>query len=312
MAIIDNLLVQIWIGSLVVMVILGVIISVWAAWRTISRQRSQLLAVNTELDLRVTDLSMEINLRQRAQRALAEQAAALARADEMQRSRQRIVSAQESLRKEIAQQLHGSVQNRLIFLVLRLKQLEATAEPKGVASELADLREKFEELLEQEIRSIVHQLYPYILRRGFVPALQSMGDQIESVISIEMDLDQELVRKERADRSLIPEQAQLAAYRIAEEALTNVVKHANASKVSVRLETPFGGWFRLTVQDDGQAFAVEESLEGMGIVGMRDYAEAIGGECVILGAPGKGTRVTATLPLVILEKEFPETALLSE
>jgi len=312
MAIIDNLLVQIWIGSLVAMVILGVIISVWAAWRTISRQRSQLLAVNTELDLRITGLSTEINLRQQAQRELAEQAAALARADEMQRSRQRIVSAQESLRKEIAQQLHGSVQNRLIFLVLRLKQLEATAEPKGLALELTDLREKFEELLEQEIRSIVHQLYPYILRRGFVPALQSMGDQIESVILIEMDLDQELVRKERADRSLIPEQAKLAAYRIAEEALTNVVKHANASKVSVRLETPFGGWFRLTVQDDGQAFAVEESLEGMGIVGMRDYAEAIGGECVILGAPGKGTRVTATLPLVILEKEFPETALLSE
>ena len=312
MAIIDNLLVQIWIDSLVAMVILGVIISVWAAWRTISRQRSQLLAVNTELDLRITDLSTEINLRQQAQRELAEQAAALARADEMQRSRQRIVSAQESLRKEIAQQLHGSVQNRLIFLVLRLKQLEATAEPKGVALELTDLREKFEELLEQEIRSIVHQLYPYILRRGFVPALQSMGDQIESVISIEMDLDQELARKQRADRSLIPEQAKLAAYRIAEEALTNVVKHANASKVSVRLETPFGGWFRLTVQDDGQAFAVEESLEGMGIVGMRDYAEAIGGECVILGAPGKGTRVTATLPLVILEKEFPETALLSE
>ena len=209
MAIIDNLLVQIWIGSLVAMVILGVIISVWAAWRTIS---SQLLAVNTELDLRVTDLSTEINLRQQAEKELAEQAAALARADEMQRSRQRIVSAQESLREEIAQQLHGSVQNRLIFLVLRLKQLEATAEPKGVASELADLREKFEELLEQEIRSIVHQLYPYILRRGFVPALQSLGDQIESVISIELDLDQELVRKERLDRSFIPEQGKLAAY----------------------------------------------------------------------------------------------------
>ena len=209
MAIIDNLLVQIWIGSLVAMVILGVIISVWAAWWTIS---SQLLAVNTELDLRVTDLSTEINLRQQAEKELAEQAAALARADEMQRSRQRIVSAQESLRKEIAQQLHGSVQNRLIFLVLRLKQLEATAEPKGVASELADLREKFEELLEQEIRSIVHQLYPYILRRGFVPALQSLGDQIESLISIELDLDQELVRKERLDRSFIPEQGKLAAY----------------------------------------------------------------------------------------------------
>ena len=94
--------------------------------------------------------------------------------------------------------------------------------------------------------------------------------------------------------------------------MTNVVKHANASKVSVRLETPFGGWFRLTVQDDGQGFTVEESSEGMGIVGMRDYAEAIGGECVILGAPGKGTQVAVTLPLVIFEKEYPETVSLSE
>ena len=94
--------------------------------------------------------------------------------------------------------------------------------------------------------------------------------------------------------------------------MTNVVKHANVSKVSVRLETPFGGWFRLTVQDDGQGFAVEESTEGMGIVGMHDYAEAIGGECVILGAPGKGTQVAATLPPVIFEKEYPETVSLSE
>lgn len=312
MAIIENVLVQIWLGSLLAMVVIGVIISVWAAWRTISRQRIQLLAVNMELDLRVTDLSTEIDLRQQAEKEVAEQAAALARADEMQRSRQRIVRAQESLRKEIAQQLHGSVQNRLIFLVLRLKQLETTAEPEGVAAELADLREKFEELLEQEIRSIVHQLYPYILRRGFVPALQTLGDQIESVIPVELELDQELVRKERADRGLIPEQAKLAAYRIAEEALTNVVKHAKASKVTVCLDMPFGGWIRLTVRDDGQGFTLEESSEGMGIVGMRDYAESIGGECVIQCAPGKGTQVIATLPLVILEKELPETFSLSE
>jgi len=87
MAIIDNLLVQLWIASLMAMVVIGVIISVWAAWRTISRQRSQLLAVNTELDLRVTDLSTEISLRQQVEKELSAQAAALARADEAQRSR---------------------------------------------------------------------------------------------------------------------------------------------------------------------------------------------------------------------------------
>ena len=111
---------------------------------------------------------------------------------------------------------------------------------------------------------------------------------------------------------MIPEQAKLAAYRIAEEALTNVVKHANATNVSVRLEASSGGWFKLTVLDDGKGFTPDESTEGMGIVGMRDYAEAIGGECVIQCAPGKGTKVIATLPLIILEKELPETIALSE
>ena len=165
MASIDNLLVQLWIASLMAMVVIGVIISVWSAWRIISRQRSQLLAVNTELDLRVTDLSTEINLRQQAEKESSEQTVALARADEAQRARQRIVIAQETLRKEITQEIHGSVQNRLIFLVLRLKQLQEVIELKSAASELADLRGKFEELLEHEIRSIVNQLYPYILRR---------------------------------------------------------------------------------------------------------------------------------------------------
>ena len=108
MAIIDNLLVQLLIVSLMAMVVMGVIISVWSTWRTISRQRSQLLAVNTELDLRVTDLPTEINLHQQAEKELSEQAVALARADEAQRARQRIVIAQETLRKEITQEIHGS------------------------------------------------------------------------------------------------------------------------------------------------------------------------------------------------------------
>ena len=304
---IDNWLIQIWLGSLVAMVIIGVIISVWAAWRTISRQRTQLQLVNSELDLRVTELSNEINRRQQAEQELAEQAAALARADEVRRSRLRIVTAQESLRREIAQQLHGSVQNRLILLILQLKELEKGAAPNTLSGELGDLREKFEGLLDNEIRSIVHQLYPYILRRGFIPALQSLGDQFETVIAIEMDLDEELARQERSDRNLIPEQAKLAAYRIAEEALTNVAKHAGASKVKVRLDRPSKDMLRLIVTDDGQGFTADEVSSGMGLVAMRDYAEAMSGECVIQCLPGKGTQVTATLPLSTPEKESPGT-----
>ena len=296
---IDNLLIQIWIGSFVTMVVIGVIISVWGAWRTITRQRSQLQTINAELDMRVTELSQEITRRQQAEKELAEQAAALARADEVRRSRLRIVTAQESLRRKIAQQLHGSVQNRLIFMLLRLKELEKAAGSSELAAELGVLRGTFEELLEGDLRSIGLQLYPHILRRGFVPALQSLADQFEGVMSMEMDLDEELVRMERADRNLIPEQAKLAAYRIAEEALTNVAKHANASKVIVRLSMPSEGWLQLTVMDNGQGFVADEASAGMGMVAMRDQAEAMGGECVVQCAPGEGTQVTATLPLAV-------------
>lgn len=305
---IDNWLIQIWLGSLVAMVVTGVIISVWAAWRTISRQRTQLQVVNSELDVRITELSNEINRRRQAEQELAEQAATLARADEVRRSRLRIITAQESLRREIAQQLHGSVQNRLILLIFRLKELEKGVASKNISAELAELRQKFEGLLDNEIRSVVHQLYPYILRRGFVPALQSLGDQFENVMAIEMDLDEELARQERSDRNLIPEQAKLAAYRIAEEALTNVAKHAGASKVKVRLDRPSRDMLRLMVTDDGRGFAAGETSPGMGLLAMRDYAEAMNGECVIQCNPGKGTKVTATLPLSTIERDSPGTA----
>lgn len=294
---IENQLIQLWIGSFTLMVTIAVVISVWAAWRTITRQRSQLLSVNTELDARVTDLSLEIERRQQAEKELAKQAAALARADEVRLSRKRIITAEETLRRKIAQQLHGSVQNRLIFLTLRLKELEKAAAPEGLAAELRDLHQKFEELLDGEIRSISHQLYPYILHSGFVPALQSLGDQFEGFMEIDLQLDQELMRRERSDRHLISDETKLAAYRIAEEALTNVVKHAKASKVTVKLDMPSPEWIRISIKDNGQGFDPEKVAAGLGIVGMRDYAEAMGGECAILRAKDQGTEVSARLPL---------------
>ncbi len=97
--------------------------------------------------------------------------------------------------------------------------------------------------------------------------------------------------------NLLPEQVGLAAYRIAEEALTNVVKHAKASKVTVRLDSSREGWLRLTVRDDGQGFDVESPPHGLGMGTMQDYAEAVDGECSVHSDPGAGTEVTAVLPL---------------
>jgi signal transduction histidine kinase len=114
---------------------------------------------------------------------------------------------------------------------------------------------------------------------------------------LELELDEELVREETADRNPVPEQVGLTVYRIAEEALANVLKHAKASKVTVRLDRPREGWVRLTVRDDGQGFDPATAPRGLGLATMQDYAENVKGECAVHSAPGTGTEVTAVLPL---------------
>ena len=153
------------------------------------------------------------------------------------------------------------------------------------------------ELIEGEVRSISRQLYPSILRRGLTPAVQSLGDQFEAALPIRMDVDDDLMNKERSDSDLVPEQVRLAAYRIAENALSNVLKHAGAKEVVVTLGLQGEEGLRLSVRDDGQGFDVEEASDGLGLGTVQDYADVVGGKCVIRSAPGEGTEVTATLPL---------------
>jgi PAS domain S-box-containing protein len=250
----------------------------------------------------------DITERKQAEEERVEHAAALARAEELQLSRQRIVNAQESVRRDIAQQLHGSVQNRLIILLHRLTALERTAPPGELAQELRDLRQKLGDVLDNHVRPISHRLYPSILRRGLVAALQSLGDQFEVSLDIEMELDEELTRRERLEPHLILEQVRLAAYRIAEEALTNVVKHTKASKITMGLRLLPEDWLCLLMRDNAQGFDMGSIPGGRGLLMMQDYAEVVGGKCIIRSAPGEGTEVTALLPLSGPGAEHPEKA----
>jgi PAS domain S-box-containing protein len=247
----------------------------------------------------------DITERKMAELERVEHATALARADELERSRQRIIAVQESVRRDIAQQLHGSVQNRLIILLHRLTELEHIASAGELAQELGGVRQKLIDLLDSQVRPISHRLYPSILRRGLVAALQSLGDQFEGSLDIEMELDEELARREKTDPQLILERVRLAAYRIAEEALTNVVKHAKASKVNIRLRLLPDGWMCLTLRDNAQGFDLPSASGGRGLLMMQDYAEVVGGKCIIQSKPGEGTEVTALLPLSEHGAEHP-------
>ena len=236
--------------------------------------------------------------RKAAAEALLGQGVALAEAGELRRSRQRLIAAHERVRRDIAAQLHDGVQEGLLVLKGHLQELlkgigSASETPRLLSDGIDGLNQK----IEQQVGVLSRQLYPSTLGEGLVPAFQSFRDQFGATLAIELELDEELVKQERSDRNSLPEQVGLAAYRIAEEALTNVVKYAKASKVTVRLDSSQEGWLRLTVRDDGQGFDGESPPYGQGMGTMQDYAEAVDGACSVHSDPGVGTEVTAVLPV---------------
>ncbi|MBM3935389.1 MAG: hypothetical protein FJ319_14045 [SAR202 cluster bacterium] len=160
--------------------------------------------------------------------------------------------------------------------------------------------------MDDELRSIGHQLYRAILRRGLVPALQSLCDHFDSAIALDVRMDPELVRREKFDNNFVPEQVRLAGYRIAEEALTNVLKHSGASQVFIAADLR-GGAIEVIVKDNGKGFVAEGSKNSLGLGTMRDYAEVVGGECAVRSVPGNGTTVVAKLPSSVRDEQPRQT-----
>lgn len=231
-----------------------------------------------------------------------------ASAEELRQSRQRIITIQESLRKEIAQELHGTVQGRLIVVLHELEELESRVTEKETTEKLKHAHQILEELQDRILRPVTQRLYPSILRRGLIPAFQSLGDQFETKFDVEMILDKELANRERTDNKFILEQSRLAAYRIAEEAMINISKHAKASKVRIEIKQQSNEWFRIIIKDNGRGFDAVNSPRGLGLSIMEDYAATLGGDCRISSKPGKGTEVVATLPISGPGVEYPKIA----
>jgi len=246
----------------------------------------------------------DITKQKETERESHEREIAAARAQELSKSRQRLINAQESLRKDIASQLHGTVQSRLILLEHKIAELEARARSKRMTRELADVRQRLEELQNEHIRSISHRLFPSILRLGITTGLESLIDEYSARLPVDLQVSKKLRDREQANRKLIPDNVKLALYRIAEEALTNISKHTPAANnIVVKLSLSDSRILRLKVRDNGPGFNTTSPSTGIGLLLISDYAAAAGGSCTIKNIPGKGTRVTAELPLAGLETE---------
>jgi len=219
---------------------------------------------------------------------------------QLQESRRRIVAAQEEVRREIAEQLHGPVQTRLFAAQYKLKSLAKrfNAAPEELLKELHKLADEVDNIRETQIRQISHRLHPSIIKVGLVAALRSLRDQYEAYLPIELEFDQTIQHLEEEGNSPIPEQVRLTCYRVAQEALGNVVKHAEARRAVVKVwASDDMGHLNLQVSDDGKGFSLENVKAGLGLTTMEDYLSALGGSVKLESTPGKGTTVVAKMPL---------------
>jgi signal transduction histidine kinase len=236
--------------------------------------------------------------------ALLGEELALANADVLRCSRQRMIESQERIRRDAAASLRDGVHESLLAMRDHLDTLLKAVPPSDTTRRLSILIGGLNLTIEKQMAELGRQLYPTELGVGLCRAFDSFHDRFGEPPNIEIDIDKELLKRERADRDCFSEQLVLTAYRIAEEALINVLEHAKAAKVVVRLELSPDGRLRLTIQDDGQGFDSDAPACGLGIGMMQDYAEAMDGGCSIRRDSGTGTIVTADLPLSRTDDEY--------
>ncbi|TFV58101.1 GAF domain-containing protein [Mycobacterium sp. PS03-16] len=205
---------------------------------------------------------------------------------------EQVIEAQELERRRLAGDIHDGISQRLVTLSYRLDAAaRAVHDPAMVAEQLGKARELIDLTL-GEARAAISGLRPPVLDDlGLAGGLASLARSIPDV-HIDVDL---------AERRL-PDHIELALYRIAQECLQNVVKHARARTARLTF-TVSGEAARLEIVDDGVGFDTLEhplggdDMGGYGLLSMAERAEIVGGRLEIRSRPGSGTAVTATIPL---------------
>ncbi len=212
-----------------------------------------------------------------------------------------VTKAQEEERKRIARELHDDVAPSLLILIQRLDRITDGMKrlPRAMVQSLEGLRSQAIEALEG-LRRTAQDLRPRIIDDlGLVAALEWLTDNLAKDLGITAEV------KIKGKECALPAETQLLIFRIAQEGLNNIRKHAEASRVTIALE--FGeGNILLSVTDNGKGFKVPDKLGDLanigrlGILGMCERARLLGGTVEVTSGPGKGTRVTLELPLPVL------------
>lgn len=203
------------------------------------------------------------------------------------------LNAAEEERKRIARELHDETAQLLAALLIRIRLVRKADDAAALDTLLEDMRREIGGALEG-VRRFARGLRPPALDElGLIPAIESHVRSIRAITEIDLSLQAE------GDAGGLPLEAELAVYRIVQEALSNVVRHSGATRAAVRVVRE-PDRLVVTVEDDGHGFdvpRVRAAGRGLGLFGMGERAAYLGGRVDVQSAPGTGTRVRAEIPL---------------
>jgi signal transduction histidine kinase len=200
-----------------------------------------------------------------------------------------LVRTQEQERRAIARELHDEVGQAISGMLIDVGHAARAAESEGQRSRLQAIAERAERAVE-DVRRMALSLRPSMLDDlGLVAALEWQAREVGHRTGLNVRVEAEDIAGE------LPEAHRTCIYRVAQEALRNCARHAGARCVRIGLERE-GARVALRVEDDGRGFAVARS-RGLGLLGMEERVAQLGGRLRVQSEPGRGTTVTAELPV---------------
>jgi len=262
------------------------------------RRLAVLAATNRKLELEIAqrrEAEQALKKSEQHQRRLLEESGHMR--DQLRLLSRQLLSAQEEERKRISRELHDVVAQALTGVSLRLASLKKDS---ALNTQQRDRNIAFTQQLVEQAANDVHEfarkLRPTALDDvGLIPALQSFmrGFKEETGIQVRLSAFAD-VERVNADKRIV-------FYRIAQEALTNVARHARASHVEISIRK-LNGAVCMRIKDNGKGLSAESPWHGqknkrLGLLGMRERLEMAGGHFAIASGPGKGATVTAQIPL---------------
>lgn len=258
-------------------------------------QLAALDAANEALAIRVEEQTAALS---QAQALLQEQIDARKRSEERLRQYvRRVVDAQEAERDHIARELHDEIGQALALIKMNVRAVQRLAHESALAPRLEQSLAMIEETL-QRVRAMAVDLRPSMLDDlGLVTTLRWYVERHARWAGLDADVAVE------SFESRIPNHLETVCFRVAQEALSNVARHAHAHAVYLKLWQRDGAVYML-IRDDGIGFDVlgaqERAIAGasIGLLGMEDRVMLAGGQLVIESTPGRGTTVWLRLPLV--------------